>query len=70
MHDECFQQLKGTVEKPICIDDIAWLLFSVAGIEFDGYHSWHSPISSDYRPHQRMLNGKVYYDKKKVKMGK
>ena len=70
MHDECFQQLKGTVEKPICIDDIAWLLFSVAGIEFDGYHSWHSPISSDYRPHQRMLNGKVYYDKKKAKKSK
>ena len=66
MHAECFQQLKEAVDKPICIDDIAWLLFSIAGIEFDGYKSWHSPVNPDYRPHRRMLNGKMYYDKIKA----
>lgn len=66
IHSEEYQQLKAATDKPFCSDDTAWLLFSLAGIRFEGYQPWRSPLNDDYYPHQRMLKGKVRYDKNKI----
>ena len=55
-HAEQYQALIMAASRPLCIDDMPYLLFDLAGIRFNHYHPERSIINAAYRPHQTVFD--------------
>lgn len=50
-NEEIFKAIKNKSDKYICIDDISYLLFELASIDFNHNEKSRSYINDDYNPH-------------------
>lgn len=54
-HSHLFHCIRQSVSNRICIDDVAYLLFDLASIDFNYHQKNRSYISSDYHSHQTLF---------------
>ena len=54
-HPDLLNRIGNSVDKPFSSDDVPYVLFDLAGIDFEGSHMERSVISDSFRHHDRLL---------------
>lgn len=71
LHPEKFHQIASSVDNPFSSDDVCYLLFDLADVDFVGNKPERSMIYPNYNPKDRILimnEKKFNYDKNKKRI--